>query len=301
MNENYQSQQVVTGVGFLVEFISFLLVLITAKMTGETLVILDVFHSIAFLLEDVFLFFTYRKLTRNLKWEYNYGVGKLEAVASIVCDVSGIIGVLITMYYVVQDILNPEPGSTLLLVAVGIKLLNLVIDVVSYFIQKRVNDQGEKSRVLDSELMECLHDVYYDIGGLVGVLLVFAFRRYAWSAYISAVITVGISIYLLCITFHHIRESLDEILDRTIDEEYQLRLTSLLARHINDYELFSTVDSRRSGTTTFVDFHLTFREDTTYGEIQKLADELSSEVEESIEGSDVNIVIDGMRPSAQGE
>jgi len=147
--------------------------------------------------------------------------------------------------------------------------------------------------------MECRNDIYYDIGGLAGVILVFIFKKFAWSAYISAAITVLLSIFLLYNTFHHLRGSLDEILDRTIDEEYQLHLTGLLARHADEYELFNSVDSRRSGATTFVDFHLTFPEDTTYGEIQKLADELSSEVQPVIEGSDVNIVIDAASQADQ--
>jgi len=87
--------------------------------------------------------------------------------------------------------------------------------------------------------MECRNDIYYDLEGFTDVILVFVFRRFAWSAYISAVITVLLSIFLLRNIFRHIRESLDEIPDRTIAEEYQLHLTSLPARSISCALAFS--------------------------------------------------------------
>jgi len=290
--EGYKKQQYLAAFSFLVETACFVALIFSACMTRSLLVIVDVVDSAAIVLNYVLLFFTSRMLQRNLSWDYNYGIGKIEAIVSIVCDCFTIIGIVITAGYAVVGIFRPEQVSDLLIAVAGLKLVYVVGDLIAYIIQKRLIMKEGRSRVFESELMSLWKELVFDTAGLAALLLVYFLRHYAWSCYLSPVITLLLAVYVLVNAFRHIKSGLFEVLDKSLEEEYQLFFTTLLARFMDRYETFEAVDSRRSGDTTYVDFHLTFTPETTYAQIRELADELDADIAQKMEGCDVNIIID---------
>ena len=79
----YKQQQNLSSVQLLAELPSFAAVLVSALLSRNLLVYIDLLDSAMYLISLVLIVILSRKLTGDLRYEYNYGVGKIEAIASL--------------------------------------------------------------------------------------------------------------------------------------------------------------------------------------------------------------------------
>ncbi|MBQ2377458.1 MAG: hypothetical protein II297_03545 [Clostridia bacterium] len=79
----YKQQQNLSFAQLLAELPSFAAVLVSALLSRNLLVYIDLLDSSMYLVSLVLIVVLSRKLTKDLRYEYNYGVGKIEAIASL--------------------------------------------------------------------------------------------------------------------------------------------------------------------------------------------------------------------------
>ena len=82
----YQKQKDLSFAQFLAEAPSFLAVLVSAILSRATLIYVDLLDSFGTLLRAALVTIFSKKLSKDLRFEYNYGVGKVESIASLLCD-----------------------------------------------------------------------------------------------------------------------------------------------------------------------------------------------------------------------
>ena len=107
----YKEQQKLSIAQFLAELPSFIAVFVSAILSRNLLVYIDLFDSSMYLISLGLIIFLSKKLTKDLRYEYNYGVGKIEAISSLLCDGMGFFGLLITLGFSIQAIISPEQPS----------------------------------------------------------------------------------------------------------------------------------------------------------------------------------------------
>ena len=108
----YEKQKNLSVAQFLAEIPSFFAVLVSAILSRTLLVFVDLFDSFIYLIRVGLIVLLSKKLTKDLRFEYNYGVGKIEAIASLLCDGIAFFGLLITLGLSVYSIFHPEQQVT---------------------------------------------------------------------------------------------------------------------------------------------------------------------------------------------
>ncbi|HRK60278.1 MAG TPA: cation transporter dimerization domain-containing protein, partial [Candidatus Kapabacteria bacterium] len=84
-------------------------------------------------------------------------------------------------------------------------------------------------------------------------------------------------------------DSFNDLLDKTLDEEYQMIILRELALHFDEYEDLHGIRSRRSGSHVFIEIFLECDKDKKVGDIQSFMDTLRKDLESKIANSRVII------------
>jgi ferrous-iron efflux pump FieF len=265
--------------------------IVSAVLTSSPIVLTDLTDAVSDLIHDVILFMLMGKLGRHLEFEYNYGSGKIEALASLCCDIFLISGVTAVCIFSVNDIIHPQTVTVMTVIVIILKTAETAVDLFFYRKQKKITYAGA-SAVTESELALCMKTLVLDVTVLAALILSFVFRSFEFGPYISPVLSIAFGIYLICVSTKRFGENLREILDRTADENTQKQILASLTSNYRRYERFNSVNTRISGRKLYADIDIEFEDDTEYTDIKALADELYKEISEQ-QPCEINIMIRG--------
>lgn len=87
----------------------------------------DLLDSFGYLLRAAIVAILSKKLTKDFRYEYNYGIGKIEAISSLLCDGIVFFGLLLTLGMSVYSIIHPTQPSGFLIAVAGLKMLNVIL------------------------------------------------------------------------------------------------------------------------------------------------------------------------------
>lgn len=267
-------------------------VAISAFVSNSLIVWLDFIDSLSGLLGDLIVVLLSRKMSKDLRYEYNYGVGKIEAMTALMSEGLEVFGLLFVLGFSVYQLFFPEKPSDLLIFVVVLKVLNVCVDAVFLKKQYDINKLGD-THVTQSEVLSEIASLLFDAAALVSLLFVWLLRNSIVSWYISPILSLVIASVLIVMCVKHIRHAVSELADKTLPEEEQLKILKVLTKHDKEYSSFGSIKSRCNGTSVTIDISVSFAPETTFEEILKFQHEIQQELSENIEGCNVAVVIDG--------
>ena len=286
----YKKQQNLSIVQILAEVPSFVAVLVSAILSRNLLVFIDLFDSFMYLISLSLVVVLSKKLTKDLRYEYNYGVGKVEAISSLLCDGIAFVGLLFALGLSVHEIIFPEKPSDLVIAVVGLKVINVSFDI-AFFVKQRKITKIHNSAISKANYAEALSALLFDSVALVSLFAMWLLRDNPIGVYISPVVSIFVAIYLMFGYVKRTRQSLIELTDKTLPEEDQMKILNILTRHYNSYSQFHSINSHKSGDTTRIDIHLSFEKNTTFEEILALKTKMQEEFDSQFGNCIVNIVV----------
>ena len=286
----YKQQQNLSIAQILAEVPSFVAVLVSAILSRNLLVFIDLFDSFIYLISLSLVVVLSKKLTKDLRYEYNYGVGKVEAISSLLCDGIAFVGLLFALGLSVYEIIFPEQPSDLVIAVVGLKVINVSFDI-AFFVKQRKITKTHNSAISKANYAEALSALLFDSVALVSLFAMWLLRDNPIGVYISPVVSIFVAIYLMFGYVKRTRQSLIELTDKTLPEEEQMKILNILTRHYNSYSQFHSINSHKSGDTTRIDIHLSFEQDTTFEEILTLKKQMQEELDSLFGNCIVNIVM----------
>lgn len=289
--DSYKSQQKVSLGSFFAELPNFVAVTVSAILSGSLIVWMDFVDSVCNVLNSGFVALLSRKLRRDLKYEYNYGVGKIEAISSLACDGILICGLTLMLISSVNDLISPKEPSGLLIYVVILKIINVAFDTFFLSAQYKIKKKS-KTTIANTEFHASLKSFLFDAVALVSILICWIFRdvRIVW--YFSPVICIALSVWFFIGAIQRAGESVRMLTDRTLPEEEQMKIMSVLSGFHDRFEEFEFLSTRMSGNTAHIDLKLKFRSDTTYMAMKALCADITAKMKEQIEDCHVSIVID---------
>lgn len=290
--DSYQNQQKVSFLTFLAELPNFVAVTVSAIVSGSLIVWMDFVDSFCNVLNSGFVALLSRKLRRDLKYEYNYGVGKIEAISSLACDGILICGLIFMLISSVNDLISPKEPSGLLIYVVALKVVNVAFDAVFLRAQYRIKKEA-KTAIAATEFQAALKSFLFDSVALVSLLICWIFRDVNSVWYFSPIICIVLSVWFFIGAIQRVGESVRILTDRTLPEAEQMKIMSVLSNFHDRYEKFEFLSTHMSGNTAYIDLKLSFKSETAYGEIRALCTEITAKMKEQIEDCRVSIVIDG--------
>ena len=288
--DGYKKQKNLSFIQFLAETPSFIAVLVSAILSKTILVFVDLLDSFGNILRTAMVTILSKKLSKDLRFEYNYGVGKIEAIASLICDGIVFFGLLLTLGLSVYSIIFPEQPSDLVIAVVGLKVINVSFDT-AFFVKQRKILKTHNSAISETNYAAALAALLFDSVTLVSLLVMWLLRNNPIGGYISPVISIFVAIYLMFGCIRRTRRALDELTDKTLPEEEQMKILNVLTRHYSSYSQFHSINSHKSGDTTRIDIHLSFEQDTTFEEILTLKKQMQEELDSLFGNCIVNIVV----------
>ena len=286
----YKQQQNLSIAQLLAELPSFVAVLVSAILSRNLLVYIDLLDSSMYLISLVLIVLLSKKLTKDLRYEYNYGVGKIEAIASLLCDGMGCFGLLITLGFSVQAIIFPEQPSDFVIAVVGLKVINVSFDT-AFFVKQRKITKIHSSAISNANYAEALSALLFDSVALVSLFVMWLLRNNPIGGYISPVVSIFVAIYLMSGYVKRIRQALTELTDKTLPEEEQMKILSILTRHYDSYSQVHSVNSHKSGDCIRIDMHLSFERNTSFEEILTLKKQMQDELDSQFGNCIVNIIV----------
>ena len=286
----YKQQQNLSIAQILAEVPSFVAVLVSAILSRNLLVFIDLFDSFMYLISLSLVVVLSKKLTKDLRYEYNYGVGKVEAISSLLCDGIAFVGLLFALGLSVHKIIFPEQPSDLVIAVVGLKVINVSFDI-AFFVKQRKITKIHNSAISKANYAEALSALLFDSVALVSLFAMWLLRDNPIGVYISPVVSIFVAIYLMFGYVKRTRQSLIELTDKTLPEEEQMKILNILTRHYDSYSQFHSINSHKSGDTTRIDIHLSFEKNTTFEEILALKTKMQEEFDSQFGNCIVNIVV----------
>ena len=286
----YNEQKNLSAVQLLAEVPTLIETILSAIFSKALLLYVDLIDSLGYIIRFALIIILSKKLTKNLKYEYNYGTGKVEAISSLLCDGIVLFGMFITVCVSIYSIVFPSKPSELLLGVAGFKLYDIIWDL-AFFVKQRKISKEHQSSITESSDAAALGVLLFDVIAFVSLMLMWLLRNNPIGGYISPVMSIFAVIYLTDGCIKRIKTSLDELTDKTLPEEKQMKILNILNKHYANYSQFHFIDSRKSGEMSLVDIHLSFEANSKVEEVTSLQKQIQEELEEQLGKCVVNIIV----------
>lgn len=285
----YNEQQKLSFIEFCLELPNFFAVAASAILTGSLIAWMDFVDSLGNVIASGFVAGLSGKLKRDLKFEYNYGIGKVEAIASLCCEFFVLSGLVSVSIFSIMDILSPKRPSDLLFYAVLLKIVNVGFDAFFFLRQRRLSKSG--SSIAKSEYKAITQGFAFDGIALVSLFVCYIFRDVRAMWYFAPVLCILASVYFFIDSISRIRAAIAELTDKTLTEDTQLLILKALNSCYDSYAELVSVNSRTSGGRVYIDLHVRFDGDTSYDEILSFQRTVSEKIRGEVTDSVVSIVI----------
>jgi len=230
-----------------------LIKLIIGIMSGSVAVLASAIDSVLDLFVSIFNYFAISNSEKPADQYFNYGRGKIEALASVIEGTIITISGLFLLYQAINKYVSGET-SKYADISILVMIISLIIttSLVLYLntIAKKTNNM-----VIKADALHYKTDVFTNIAVLISLIGVY----FTSNELIDIVVGGGISIYIIYSAYELIKDGVLVLLDRALDDEIIEKINGILESEkeseINDYHFLKT---RTAGNTNFADVHLVF-------------------------------------------
>jgi cation diffusion facilitator family transporter len=290
MNEAFKSQQKVAFLSMISELPNIVLQFGLAVLSGSRILILDAVDSVSNFIQAFLSFFLSKKLRGDASFKYDYGMGKIEAFGSLVSALflySGLTAVTATSVYA---IFHPSAPSDTLFLAIFLKVVNVSID--SFLLYKQIKTvKGIGGSFIESNVMLYKKNLIFDTAALFTIAVSYLFRRVPAFAYFEPIMCVACAVYVAASNYKIIRKATADLLDKTLDEDAQLKILKCVSKIWDDITEFHGIRTRRSGHVVYIDLLVSFADGCSYAEVYKVYETFDAAVKEALPGSETAVVI----------
>ncbi len=260
-----------------VAFVLILIKLTVGILSGSVAVLASAIDSILDLFVSLFNYFAISNSEKPADEIFNYGRGKIEALASVIEGTIITISGLFLFYTAINKYLN-DKVSTYLEESLWVMLVSLIITIglVVYLnaIAKKTNNM-----VIKADALHYKTDVWTNLAVLLSLGLV----TFTNNEIFDILIGGGISIFIIYSAYELIEDGVLVLLDRSLEDETTDKIKDIFKteKAVNNHHFLKT---RQAGHNTFVDVHLVFDCVITLMEAHSISDR----IEDKIKALDTN-------------
>jgi len=264
---------VATATATLLTIIKFAIGLIS----GSVAVLASAMDSILDMFVSLFNMFAITKSEMPADSDYNYGRGKIEALASVIEGTVITVSGLFLLYSAIEKYINSEKSSylsaSLIIMMISIIITALLVIYLNY-VAKKTNNM-----VIKADSLHYKTDLWTNLAVLISIGLVY----FTGFEIFDVLIGAGISLFIIYSAYELIKEGVEILLDKAVEPEIVEKIIKIIKNEnkVNDYHFLKT---RRAGKIIFVDVHLVF--DCLISLME--AHSISDKIEEKIKSIDPN-------------
>jgi cation diffusion facilitator family transporter len=245
--------------------------LVIGILSGSVAVIASAIDSILDMAISVFNFFAIKKAEEHPDEVFNYGKGKIQAIAGVI---EGTIITLSGLYIIYEAVSKMIHGRTTeyLGTSVLVMLFSILITwlLVRYLL--RIAEETDNI-VIKADALHYKTDLLSN-GAVVAALIIVYLSGWDW---VDALFGLGIGLYIIYSAYEIIHEGVMILLDRSLGSEKVAKIGEIIGNHpkVRGYHWLKT---RTDGSHNFVEFHLVLTPEMTLEEAHRIAEELECRI-----------------------
>lgn len=220
---------------------------------------------------SIFNYFAILNSEKPADKNFNYGRGKIEALALVIEGTIITISGLFLLYQAIKKAILNET-SQYLDISIYVMIVSLIITIILVlylnYVAKKTN-----SMVIKADALHYKTDVLSNIAVLVSLVLV----QFTNIEIFDVIIGVCIAFYIIYCSFELIKKGILVLLDASLDSNLVLKIEDIIKNsdRVNAYHLLKT---REVSNQTFVEVHLVFDCLITLMEAHKISDKIEREI-----------------------
>jgi ferrous-iron efflux pump FieF len=220
-------------------------------LSGSVAVLASAIDSVLDLIVSAFNYFAITKAEQPANKKFNYGKGKIEALAAVIEGTVITVSGLFIFYSAIKKAIVNEPlerlGESIIVMVISLGLTIALVIFLNYVAKKT------RSMVVKSDALHYKTDVLSNGAILVSLVLI----QVTGFELIDSIMGVIISIYIIHSAYEIIRDGVYILLDASLDEEIVESIKNIILeeKELSDFHYLKT---RKSANTNFVDVHLVF-------------------------------------------
>lgn len=240
-------------------------------LSGSVAVLASAIDSVLDLIVSLFNFFAVSKAEQPADDTFNYGKGKIEALAAVIEGTVITISGLYIFYEAVKKAFTGEE-TQMLDTSIIVMLVSLVITItlVTYlnYVAKKTG-----SMVIKSDALHYKTDIFTNAAILISLVVI---QFTSWQI-IDAIIGGLIALYIISEAYKIIKEGVYVLLDGALDEKIVQHIEHILKSDmgLTDFHFLKT---RTSGNHNFVDVHLVFTSEISLLEAHRVSDRIEDRI-----------------------
>jgi divalent metal cation (Fe/Co/Zn/Cd) transporter len=275
---------------FLAELPNLAALIVLAVMSRSLILTADALGSVTLTIQAWVVYVISGKLAKNESYEYDYGMGKFESFGGFIANLLLQVGLITVLVSSILVLFQPSKPSDILLYAIGIKIINTMVDVVLYMKQRKINKKLS-GKLIDAEDHLMKENLAFDFISLTAIAIMYIFREGVLVVYFEPVLCIIYSIFMMISIVKPLKQCAYDLLDKTMDEDMQLKIVKALTAGYEFYDSFQTVRTRSSGQVVYIDLLVEFNDDKSYAQIKESFNELESMIKEEVPNCVVSFVI----------
>lgn len=243
--------------------------LVVGIMSGSVAVLASAIDSLLDLSVSVFNFFALHQSERKPDETFNFGLGKLEAVASVIEGTIISMSALFILYTAVDKFITPRPilylQASIVVMLISIVLTALLVLFLNHVAKKNNN------LVIRADALHYKTDLFSNGAILLSLLII----KFSGFELIDPLLGVGIAAYMIYSAFPIMKEGLMMLLDVALSKEEIAKIRAMLIRN-SQINGFHHLQTRRAGSDVFIGVHLVFDDSTSLVDAHRVSDKIES-------------------------
>ncbi len=245
--------------------------LIIGIASGSVAVLASAIDSLLDMAVSIFNFFAIKKSEEDANEEYQYGKGKIQAIAAVIEGTIITISGIFIIYLAIEKL---DEGSVTTLLTPSILAMIFSIIVTYFLVQYLLKVAQETDNIVIKA--DALH-YKTDLWSNAAVLIALGLVSLTGLDIIDAVFGLGIGLYIIYSAYEIIVEGIEILLDKSLEGDIVAKIGEIISNHpeITSYHWLKT---RTDGTTNFVEFHMVLRPNMLLLEAHRIADEVEDKM-----------------------
>ncbi len=269
--EQMSAQKKATVVSSTVATILLIVKLAIGIASGSVAVLASAIDSLLDMAISLFNFFAIKKSEEHPNEFYQYGKGKIQAIAAVIEGTVITISGLYIIYIAIEKLIAGSETS-LLTPSILAMLFSIIVTylLVQYLMQIA---KETDSIVIKADALHYKTDLWSNAAVLLALGLVYFTDVHS----IDAIFGLGIGLYIIYSAYEIIVEGIQILLDRALDGNIVAKIGEIISNHpeVTSYHWLKT---RTDGSVNFVEFHMVLRPNMLLLEAHRIADEVEDQI-----------------------
>jgi len=265
------------------------LLLVTIKMvvgvmSGSIAILASAIDSFLDLLVSIFNYFALHQSEKKADAKFNFGRGKLEAIAAVMEGTIISISGLFIAYNAVDKLLHPKHIAymDLSLIVMGISIVLTAALVL--FLLRIAKQTG--NLVIRADALHYQTDLYTN----GAILIALGAIHFTDVEIIDPILGIGIAIYMIYSAYPIIKEGFLMLMDIALDDEEIEKIDTYLSLR-DDITGHHHLTTRRSGSDIFITVHVVFNVSISLYDAHRISDKIEEGLDALFEDERVHTII----------